>query len=488
MTQPKGPNLRILILNSEETLSATIQRSAEAYGAKATLSSPKLALEEDPGYFGKFEIIIIDPSQGQTTELIHHIKSDSPGAVIFGASRSGSVDDIVKAINIGCHNYLKLPASGKQIFDTFLATKDKTKSDQSSSNQSSSEKNYATDGDLIFEAQRKIIGRSEGIQKILDLIKRLSMVDTSVLIRGESGTGKELVARAIHQNSSRRNGPFVAINCAAIPDNLIESELFGHEKGTFTGADKKKTGKFLHANQGTIFLDEIGDVSSQMQIKILRALQERIITPVGSNAEIPVDIRVLSATNRPLEKMIEDNTFRPDLFYRLNVLPVFLPPLRDRREDIQMLSEKIITKFNQIHGLKVKELSKNAMTALKLYSWPGNIRELENVIEHGFILSQSNKMELQDLPAHIQNQLGDNNNFPAPLHTASHQKPSLDILTDFTNLKYPVLKEKFEKEFLTRAMKAFHGKINQTSEHTQMTKVTLLRKLEKYGINPRDFQ
>jgi transcriptional regulator with PAS, ATPase and Fis domain len=221
-----------------------------------------------------------------------------------------------------------------------------------------------------------------------------------------------------------------------------------------------------------------------MQVKLLRALQEKRFTPVGSNQEGQADIRIIAATNRPLEEMIEDGSFRSDLFYRLNVLPINLPPLRDRREDIEELTKYMINKFNEVHSRSISSISKEALNALRMYSWPGNIRELENVIEHAFIIESTDKIQLTALPENVLN----------PRQGASSKESNTtsadslqDLVTDFSELKYPVLKEKFEKEFIIRALKAFNGKINQTAEHTQMTKVTLLRKLEKYSINPKEF-
>ena len=266
---------------------------------------------------------------------------------------------------------------------------------------------------------------------------------------------------------------------------------FGHEKGAFTGAEKRKIGKFQFAAGGTIFLDEIGDVSLQMQVKLLRVLQEKHFTPVGSNQEISTDVRVISATNKNLEKMIQNETFRSDLFYRLNVLPINLPPLRERREDILPLIQYLINKFNVLHDKKIKSIDKVALNALRVYHWPGNIRELENVIEHAFILENSDIIHLDALPESIyrssatisKNELASTDSNRSTLHDITS-----DLLTDLSELKYPVLKERFEREFIQRALRVFNGRINQTAEHTQMTKVTLLRKLEKYGIDPKEFR
>src|SRR5690606_31587857 len=345
---------------------------------------------------------------------------------------------------------------------------------------------------LEFSVGRDMIGASTSIRKVFDVIYKLSKVDTSVLIRGESGTGKELVAQALHYNSHRKKGPFVAVNCAAIPENLIESELFGHERGSFTGADKKKIGKFQYAAGGTIFLDEIGDMGQHMQVKFLRVLQEKQFTPVGANKEVESDVRIIAATNRPLEKMIANESFRSDLFYRLNVLPIKLPPLRDRREDIASLTDFMIKKFNRIHGRNVKSIEKDALSSLRMYAWPGNIRELENVIEHAFIVSPDcERIDIASLPEHVQTMgrpgVADDGEHESIEEIANRVSESDGFMPDFSDLNYPALKERFEKEFIIRALKAFNGRINQTALHTQMTKVTLLRKLEKYGINPKEF-
>ncbi len=348
---------------------------------------------------------------------------------------------------------------------------------------------------LDFQKSKRIIGRSLAIHRVYDLILRLARVDTSVLIRGESGTGKELVAQALHYNSSRRAGPFVAVNCGAIPENLIESELFGYEKGTFTGADRKKLGKFQFAHGGSIFLDELGDVSQQTQVKLLRVLQERKITPVGSNQDIAIDVRIISATNKQLEKMMQEGKFRSDLYYRLNVMPINLPPLRERREDIEDIAGFMIEKFNRLHDRKIQSIHANALDALRSYDWPGNIRELENVIEHAFIIEGSDEIHLEALPIHIKDseilahdEEADNSSSEPLPDLQKELRKFEEAMSTSNSLKYPELKEQFEKEFIRRALKAFNGRINQTAEQTQMTKVTLLRKLEKYNINPKEFQ
>jgi len=238
-----------------------------------------------------------------------------------------------------------------------------------------------------FDIEKSIIGRSPAMQEIYKLIGKVAASDMTVLVQGESGTGKELVARAIHYNSTRLGKPFIAINCAAIPKDLLENELFGHEKGAFTGASERMAGKFEQADGGTIFLDEIGDMPQDLQAKILRVLQEREIVRTGGNRTIPVNVRVIAATNRDLHRLVEERIFREDLFYRLNVVPIILPPLRERREDIPVLVEYFVTRTCQELGMGTKRVSPEAMAYLSSLPWPGNVRELENVVKRGVILS-----------------------------------------------------------------------------------------------------
>ena len=251
------------------------------------------------------------------------------------------------------------------------------------------------------QGKDQFVGDSNVMRKVYSLIAKLAKVNTPVLIRGESGTGKELVAKAIHYNGPRKDEKFVTINCSAIPENLIESELFGHEKGAFTGATERKIGKFQYANKGTLFLDEIGDISPAMQVKLLRVLQEKTFTPVGANRDITVDVRIIAASHRPFEQMIKDQKFREDLFYRLNVLPVYLPPLRERKSDIPLLINYYINYFNNLHDLEIKGTLPEAEEILMKYHWPGNIRELRNVIEHAFIMESGDKISPESFPDSI---------------------------------------------------------------------------------------
>ena len=349
------------------------------------------------------------------------------------------------------------------------------------------------------------------------MIDKLARVETAVLIRGESGTGKELVAVALHHNSPRKENRFVTVNCSAIPENLIESEFFGHEKGAFTGADSRKIGKFQYADGGTLFLDEIGDISAAMQVKLLRVLQEKRFTPVGSNREAEVNVRIVAATNRNLEEMIKKGEFREDLFYRLNVLPIQLPPLRERKNDVEILSTYFIQKFNQQHGKNITGISADAMALLKAHAWPGNIRELENVIEHAFVIETTTQITVESLPETLNHLdatarkvalgLTRSANLNADLDFDGDESEQLmaagaeDIIIspeaidsapaifslDIAKLDFQASKEEFERQFLISALKAFKGRINQTAIHANIPKKTLLRKLEKYGIVAKEF-
>lgn len=475
--------MHVLVVDDDETLRFTLKSMLEAHGHQTSEATDGLEAVEMVTHKGPYDAILLDVNMPRMSglEALQKIKDLSPSTFCLVLTAYSNIKDAVIAIREGAFDYVEKPIDQGRLLKALEAA--------SEANSLVRQASFSAP-QLEFDQGRRIIGGSSQIQKVFEIIHRLSKVGTSVLIRGESGTGKELVARAIHFNSPRMKGPFVAVNCAAIPENLIESELFGHEKGAFTGADRRKIGKFQYAEGGTIFLDEIGDITSQMQVKLLRVLQEKMLTPVGSNQEHKIDVRVVAATNRPLEKMIDQDQFRADLFYRLNVMPITLPPLRDRREDIAALSMFMVQKFNKIHGKSIRGFDKKALAALRLYGWPGNIRELENVIEYAFIIESSDTIQVEALPEGLQQLVATDKKLSCPsesseVHSSSREP---ELLGHVSELNYPMLKERFEKEFLIRALKAFDGRVNQTAEHTQMTKVTLLRKLEKYGIDPKTYR
>jgi two-component system, NtrC family, response regulator AtoC len=416
-----------------------------------------------------YDLILLDVRMPLKSglEVLEKIKSHNPRAFIVLITAHANVKDAVSAMQMGAFDYIEKPLRKERLEELINeALNAKNLRDKASL----SSPKEATNSDFV--------GESKPMQRVFELIEKLAKVSTSVLIRGENGTGKELVARAIHAQSNRRSKPFVAVNCGAIPEALIESELFGHEKGAFTGAEQRKIGKFQFASGGTLFLDEVAELPTSAQVKLLRVLQERKINPVGSNREFPVDVRIIAATNRDLEKMIQSSLFRSDLFYRLNVMPVFLPALRDRKEDIPALVSHFVQTFNAKHNRKISSVAQEYIDTLKNYPWPGNIRELENAVEHSFILENSLELSKQSLPEHILEALLDKEEgWDLPYENHPHKSV----------LDFRAAKENFEKDFIILALKQNSGKINQTCEKAGIPKNTLLRKIQKYAIRPSDY-
>jgi two-component system response regulator HydG len=445
-------------------------------------------------------LLDVDMPRMSGLEALKVIKERDPSIIVLILTAYANIDDAVRAVKEGAFNYVSKPIKSEDL----VAMVDRAINAYSLISQASASFSMQT------EVGREIIGQTSQMKKVFNVIMRLSKVDTPVLIRGASGTGKELVARAIHSNSSFKDGKFVAINCSAIPENLFESELFGHEKGSFTGADQRKIGKFQYAEAGTLFLDEIGDLPLLMQVKLLRVLQEKMFTPVGANREIESNVRIIAATNRPLEDMNKKGDFREDLYYRLNVMPITLPSLAERRADIDHLVNLFIQKFNRAQGKKVIGVSPEAVNVLKKYEWPGNIRELENIMEHAFILEETNMIQVNSLPESILKATGTelsaaqmkaredmlaqggSENLDLPGDNADDELDEALVPEEMFKLSGDQLdfnkhKEAFEKEFIIKALKLFKGRINQTALHANIPKKTLLRKIEKYAINARDY-
>ncbi len=413
-----------------------------------------------------FDLVLMDVRMPEMSglEALAEIKAKDPRTFVVIMTAHANLQDAVQAIRDGAYDYIEKPVQPErlsQIIKKALETQEMVSSLAISA--------PVLDDDIDTE----FVGSNQKMREIFNLINRLSHVDTTVLIRGENGTGKELVARAIHFNSPRKHGEFVAINCGAIPESLMESELFGHEKGAFTGAVERKIGKFQLANKGTIFLDEIGELRPDMQVKLLRVLQERKFTPVGSHREISSSARVIAATNRNLEKMIEDHAFREDLFYRLNVMPIFLPPLRERIDDLENLVNYFVKRFAKKMGGKITGMSTDALNLVKKYRWPGNIRELENLIERCFIVENGTEIRVESLPEAIK--------------LAAENNEDLELSGSYSGpLDFDRFKEQTEKEFIVAALKANHGRINQTVAQANIPKNTLLRKIKKYSINVKE--
>jgi two-component system, NtrC family, response regulator HydG len=500
--------LRVLVVDDDQGLRFSVRETlAQAGGFEIDEAFDGLnAIEKVRAQHYDLVLLDVDMPRLNGLEALKLIKEHDPSTVVLIMTAYASIDDAVRAVKEGAYNYLSKPVKA----DELIKLAERALSAQSMIS------SVAASAPILMEAGRKIIGNTAEMQKVFNIIHRLAKVDTPVLIRGASGTGKELVARAIHMNSTRKDEKFVAINCSAIPENLFESELFGHEKGSFTGAHERKIGRFQFAEGGTLFLDELGEMPITMQVKLLRVLQERVFTPVGSNREIEANVRVIAATNRPLEQMITEGKFREDLFYRLNVVPIYLPNLADRKNDIETLVNGFIKKFNKSHNRKMIGVSPETMTVMKKYQWPGNIRELENVIEHAFILENTNVLTLSALPASVLTATGttlasvesekaqESNEADLDADDLALSGADADADLDESSadgesaggemvsingeaLDFNKHKEAFEKEFIVKALKTFKGRINQTALHANIPKKTLLRKIEKYGIIARDY-
>jgi Nif-specific regulatory protein len=316
-----------------------------------------------------------------------------------------------------------------------------------------------------------IIGNCSAMRSVYEQIVQVADSTATVLIRGESGTGKELVARAVHYGSERRNNAFVSVNCAALPENLIESELFGHEKGAFTGATQQRKGRFEMANGGTIFLDEIGDISPAVQVRLLRVLQERTFERVGSSECVPVNVRVLAATSRNLEKEIAEETFREDLYYRLNVFPIILPPLRERRSDIMLLADHFLQKYGEMYGKSIKRISTSAINMMMAYHWPGNVRELENCMERAVLTASDEVIHGYNLPPSLQTS--------DETHTSIFPKDGADLKT---------MVESYEKEIIIDALKKHRGNAAATARYLNTTQRIINYRIQKLGVNPDDYK
>ena len=308
---------------------------------------------------------------------------------------------------------------------------------------------------------KNIIGESVAMHQVFDIVQQVAPTRATVLVSGETGTGKELIAHAIHNLSSRKKGPFIAVHAAALPSALLESEMFGHEKGSFTGAIEQRIGRFELANGGTLFLDEIGELEPQMQVKLLRVLEERAFERVGGQKTIEVDVRLIAATNKDLKKQVAGGKFRDDLFYRLSVVTIGLPPLRERRDDIPLLVSAFLQQCSEDNNKNVTELTPDAMNVLMAYDWPGNVRELRNAIEQMIVLSRSEKLSLRDVPAGI--------------------RGGAD-LTKISVVRNGMTVEEAEKELIVKALKELNGNRTRAAEKIGMSRRTLHRKLKRYGL------
>jgi two-component system nitrogen regulation response regulator NtrX len=450
---------RILIVDDEPGILSTLSGVLKDEGYEVvTAEDGETALKrvrEDPPVLVVLDIWM----KGlDGIETLKRIKSQDPKIVVVMMSGHGSIETAVKATKLGAYDYIEKPLSLEKI--TLLirhALREQRLEAENLTLKQSIEKRFT------------LIGESPSMQKLKDLIRMAGASNSRVLISGENGTGKELVARAIHLHSPRKDRPFVEINCAAIPDPLIESELFGYEKGAFTGADTAKPGRFELAHGATLFLDEIGDMSLATQARVLRVLQEQRFHRVGGTRPIEVDVRVIAASNKNLPEEIKKGNFREDLYYRLNVIPLHIPPLRERKEDIPLLADYFLKTLSEEQGIKPKGMAAEAVEVLMRYDWPGNVRELRNLVERLMIMVPHAKITVDDVALFLEDQL--------PFHGS----PGRDV---FSHNTLREARAAFEREFILRKLKEHNGNISKAASELKIDRTYLHRKMKYLGIEP----
>ena len=444
----------VLIIDDEKEICESIKMILEYedynvdYAVKASEGLNKL--EAIP-----FSALLLDIQMPEMNgfEVLKKIKENNNKVSVIIISAHGSVENAIKATRLGAFDFIEKPIDRDKLL---ISIRNAVEQSSLLLENEDIKKNYLGDG--------KILGKSKAIHQILELIDKVAPLDTRIMITGENGTGKELVARAIHSKSDRKDKPFIEVNCAAIPNELIESELFGHEKGSFTGAVQQRIGKFELANKGIIFLDEIGDMSLQAQAKVLRAIEDSKIERVGGTKTIDVDVRIISATNKNLNEEIEKGNFREDLFHRLNVIPFNIPPLKERQEDIPILLESFSADITAKHNKPPVKFSEEAMKFLQTQKWSGNVRELRNFVERVIIIIDKREIERKDIE---------------PLFPGG--KSSIkDILSESNS--FQEFKEKAERAFIIRQLNANDWNISKTAEVLDIQRSHLYNKMKKYEI------
>ncbi len=451
--------MNIIVVEDNETMRLGLQENLISAGHEVRAfdagAQALAALKKDPA-----DLLITDlrmePMDGLT--VLQQARQLQPDLEVLLISAYGTVDDAVKAMKLGAADFLTKPFSREELL--LRVNKIAEKLQQQKQIERLRAQNEYLSSELA-DSYQSMVGRSLAMQQIFSLIDAVATEDSTVLIEGESGTGKELIARAIHQKSNRRDQPFVRVNCGALNDNLLESELFGHEKGAFSGAVRQHRGRFELADGGTLFLDEIGDVSPAMQVKLLRVLQEKEFERVGGERTIRVNVRIIAATNRNLKQLIAKGEFREDLYYRLSVIPIKVPPLRQRKEDIPLLVEHFLQRLNRKRG-KQKRIEPHGMELLQNYAWPGNIRELENVIERLHIIAENSVISADLIAEHLGGAGG--------------------VLNDFQGLSLDEALFQFEKRLILQALKKANGVKNRAAKILGIRTSALYYKLEKFGL------
>ena len=444
----------VLIIEDEKIMRITIEDALKAKGYEVKsfekASDGLKAYSEEP-----FDIVLTDVRLPDINgmEVLRRIKEIDDSSMVIIMTAFGTIKDAVEAMKMGAFDYITKPFSLDELSVIInRAAEVKQMQDENLRLKRAISRCYC---------YPNIIGESDAMKGIFRMIDRLSQSDSTVLILGESGTGKELIASTIHYQGKRKDAPFVIVNCGALPENLIESELFGYEKGAFTGATRRKPGRFELAHGGTIFLDEVGELPPSVQVKLLRVLQDGTFERLGGTETIKVDVRVIAATNRDLEREVREGNFREDLYYRLAVIPLTLPPLRERREDIPLLIEHFLQRYNSRLGKQIR-FSKEAVEALMEYPFPGNVRELENIVERMVTLCESDRVKKEDLPPHV-------------LKKGREKESSAQPLTKVA--------QEAEREYIIRVLRQTGGNRSRTAEILGISRKTLWEKMRQYGIN-----
>jgi DNA-binding NtrC family response regulator len=450
-------NIHLLIVDDELIVRESLGNWLKEEGYSVDTSDNGLdALKklESKGY----DLVIADIKMPgmDGIELLERCKKLDPDLQVCVITAYASIDTAVQAMKKGAFDYIVKPFNPEDVSQIIRrALKFKMLEKENILLRKELEKKYGID---------EIIGKSKKMQEVFDLISTVAESEAVVMIRGESGTGKELIARAIHANSKRKYGPLIALSCGALPETLLESELFGYEKGAFTGAQYNRKGRIEMADGGTLFLDEIGDISPKTQVDLLRVLQEKTIYRLGSSKPLKIDVRIVSATNRDLEKAVHDGTFREDLYYRLNVVTINVPPLRERKEDIPLLVNHFFKKFIAVNSKKINGISGETMEMLLAYHWPGNVRELENVMEHAVVVCKTEKIIPADLPDNVKRD---------PLSPSPSPSPSRSL-------------DESEKQHILKILEVNQWNISKSAKDLGIDRVTLYNKIKKYNIEKNE--
>ncbi len=460
----KAPNnAAILIVDDDPGHRTTLQTIVRSWGYRVdTADDGGVAVEKVRQ--GPYDLILLDVRMTAMSgiEALQRIKAYNPAIPILIMTAYSSVESAVEALKSGAYDYLTKPLD----FEVLKLTIERALEHTELKEENRALKQQLQSG---FD-MRSIIGKSPAMKALLEMTAMIAASEATVLITGESGTGKELIARAIHYNSERRDKALVVVNCAALTDTLLESELFGHERGAFTGADRRREGRFMQADGGTIFLDEIGETSPVMQAKLLRVIQEREIQRVGGDKPLKVDVRILAATNRDLEKAVADGRFREDLYYRLNVVALHMPPLRERVDDIPLLAQHFLRQYSRKNRKTVRGFTPLAMDMLLKYNWPGNVRELENAVERAVILLTGDLISEKELPLSVTRPYQGAADTPGEIRGAPSTKPLRSL-------------DEIEKEAILAALEAAGGNKSEAARRLGINRKTLHKKLRSYGVS-----